>query len=172
MVDDSIGLGFEMDLASDADEALEEGHEAFVAETEEEEETGDDPEIVTPVSAPPETSPLTNRIIRRDLPETSSVQPSFYWTWQLIVDGYSVEHIGQTRGIDRAAVFDHANRALQSGRAVQVDWLLDSEKVSVLRQLIQANPDSRMPALLAQLPAGIESFELQFFMKANDSSNR
>ena len=172
VVDDSIGLGFEMDLASEADEALEEEHEAFVAETEEEEETGDDPEIVIPVSAPPETSPLTNRIIRRDLPETSSVQPSFYWTWQLIVDGYSVEHIGQTRGIDRAAVFDHANRALQSGRAVQVDWLLDSEKVSMLRQLIQANPDSRMPALLAQLPAGIESFELQFFMKANDSSNR
>ena len=182
LVDDSIGLGFEMDLASEADEALEDENEAFAEE--EAEKEGDDPEIETPMSVPPETastSPTehsnpnqspTNRIIRRDLPETSSIQPSFYWTWQLIVDGYSVEHIGQTRGIDRAAVFDHANRALQSGRAVQVDWLLDSEKVAVLQQLIRANPDSRMPALMAQLPAGIESFELQFFMKANDSSNR
>ena len=183
LVDDSIGLGFEMDLASEADQALDK-YEAFEEEEEEEEEATDhNPEIEQPAAAPPETSlsppaghrnhnpPSTKRIIRRDLPETSSIQPSFYWTWQLIVDGYSVEHIGQTRGIDRAAVFDHANRALQSGRAVQVDWLLDSEKVSALRQLIQANPDSRMPALMAQLPAGIESFELQFFMKANSSSN-
>lgn len=182
MVDDSIGMGFEMDLAAEADEALDE-HEAF-EEEEEEEESDDDPKIEEPVSAPPETAlspptelsnhnqPSTNRIIRRDLPETSSVQPSFYWTWQLIVDGYSVEHIGQTRGIDRASVFDHANRALQSGRAVQVDWLLNSEKISALRRLVEANPDSRMPALMAQLPAGIESFELQFFMKASSLSNR
>ena len=181
VVDDSIGMGFEMDLAAEADEALDE-HEAF--EEEEEEESDDDPKIEEPVSAPPETAlspptelsnhnqPSTNRIIRRDLPETSSVQPSFYWTWQLIVDGYSVEHIGQTRGIDRASVFDHANRALQSGRAVQVDWLLNSEKISALRRLVEANPDSRMPALMAQLPAGIESFELQFFMKASSLSNR
>jgi len=175
VIDDSIGLNFEMDLAFEADEALENEDKALA-----EKETGDPTELEDLTPALPATVSLTptdhnqstNRIIRRDLPETSSVQPSFYWTWQLIIDGYSVEHIGQARGIDRAAVFDHANRALQSGRAVQVDWLLDSEKVSALRQLIQANPDSRMPALMAQLPAGIESYELQFFVKADSSPNR
>jgi len=148
VVDDSIGMGFEMDLAAEADEALDE-HEAF------------EEELSPPTELSNHNQPSTNRIIRRDLPETSSVQPSFYWTWQLIVDGYSVEHIGQTRGIDRASVFE-----------VQVDWLLDSEKISALRRLVEANPDSRMPALMAQLPAGIESFELQFFMKASSLSNR
>ena len=117
-----------------------------------------------------DTSSMPNRISRHDLPATTSVQPSFYWTWQLIVDGYSIEHISQTRGIERSAIFDHANRAIESGRSVQVGWLLDAVKVSALQRLIQANPNARISALMSELPTGIEAFELQFFLKANDAS--
>lgn len=174
LINDTFGLGFEMDLASEADEAPE--AEGF----EDDEPADEDPADESPAKVSSDVTtqppadrttpdkPLSDRIIRRDLPETSSVQPSFYWTWQLIVDGYSVEHIGQTRGIDRAAIFDHANRAIQSGRSVKAEWLLDPDKVSALQQLIRSNPDSRMPALMAQLPTGIESFELQFFLQAKD----
>ena len=114
---------------------------------------------------------IRDSITRVDLPKTSSVQPSFYWTWQLLIDGYSVEHIGQTRGIERSAIFDHANRAIESGKPVQIDWLLPPEKVAELQRLVQAHPNSRMPALLAELPPGIESFELQFFLKVNRTSD-
>ena len=113
-IDDSIGLGFEMDLATEADEALDEIEADGQYETEvdtdlEDEKFADDAVEVTTedeledkpsLPAPPPTtaSQPTNRITRVDLPKTSSVQPSFYWTWQLLIDGYSVEHIGQTRG--------------------------------------------------------------------------
>ena len=190
-IDDSIGLGFEMDLATEADEALDEIEADDQYETEvdtdlkdekftndavevaTEDELEDEPSLPTspPTAASQQNNRSTNRITRIDLPETSSVQPSFYWTWQLLIDGYSVEHIGQTRGIERSAIFDHANRAIESGRTVEIDWLLAPEKVAALKRLVLAHPNSRMPALLAELPPGIESFELQFFLKANRTSD-
>ena len=190
---DEAGLGFEMDLASEIEDELE-------TEFQHEEEEGVveadlHPEVQAEQAAakhptnngavlqgsavsPPvavdcnDKAPTTDRICRVDLPSTTSVQPSFYWTWQLIVDGYSVEHIGQTRGIDRSAIFDHANRAIEGGRKVKVEWLLDADKVSALQRLVQANPNARVSALMSELPDGIESFELQFFLKAETTSAR
>ncbi|MDB2686291.1 RecQ family ATP-dependent DNA helicase [Mariniblastus sp.] len=191
-VDDTVGLGFEMDLASELDDELD---EEFADEEPDEEpeaefeankhEGGQDSTLSSGNTIASSVTPTlveadrdddnalpTKRITRLDLPATTSVQPSFYWTWQLIVDGYSVEHIGQTRGLERSAIFDHANRAIESGRKVQVDWLLDPQKVSALQQLVLAHPDARISALMAELPAGIEAFELQFFLHANRSSAR
>ena len=176
LIDDTVGLGFEMDLESEIDDEYD-------PEAHEEDEREDKSSVHNSAVGSATTSPApagrnndsssdTNRICRVDLPATSSVQPSFYWTWQLIVDGYSVEHIGQTRGIERAAIFDHANRAIESGRRVQAGWLLDAEKVSALQRLVQANPDARISALMSELPEGIESFELQFFLKAENASAR
>ena len=187
-VEDNAGLGFEMDLASELDHEAEtefgteqpaEGN--FAEDDHQDNETTTRNDVVSPSpglhsSVPADRNkdngPTTQRICRVDLPASTSVQPSFYWTWQLIVDGYSVEHIGQTRGIERSAIFDHANRAIESGRKVQVEWLLEANKVSALQRLIEANPDARISALMSELPVGIESFELQFFLKAETTSAR
>ena len=183
-IDDTAGLGFEMDLAFEIeDEDESENEYADEEESEAELFDGDEKQAETSTAKNPiassvaptaalsdskiEPATASNRITRVDLPATTSVQPSFYWTWQLIVDGYSVEHISQTRGIDRSAIFDHANRAIESGRVVQIGWLLEPQKALVLQQLIEANPDARISALMSKLPTGIESFELQFFLKAN-----
>ena len=184
LIDDLVGLGFEMDLASEADEALDEieaevdsENEVVINAADKEgtinikEELEDDRSAAAPPSstAKQRNKQSTDRVTRVDLPTTSSAQPSFYWTWQLLIDGYSVEHIRQTRGIERSAIFDHANRAIESGRTVQVTWLLAPEKIAALKQLVQTHPNSRMPALMAELPSGIEPFELQFFLKANNT---
>ena len=189
--DDTFGLGFEMDLATQADKHLEDDEEEL--EQEERDEAEDDQEeFAEPAEPKPAEDTLiadrstattpsptsgsnanetgSKRISRVDLPPATSIQPSFYWTWQLMVDGYSIDHIGQARGIERSTIFDHANRAIESGRTVQVDWLLEPEKLSALQRLVQANPNARMSALMSELPIGIESFELMFYLKASDSS--
>ena len=178
-IDDTAGLGFEMDLVETEEDYEQEDSIENVDDQKVEDEQEISPLATRTIPAEPvpternnNNAPATNRISRVDLPATKSVQPSFYWTWQMIVDGYSAEHIGQARGIDRSAIFDHANRAIESGRKVQVDWLLDEQKVSALKRLVQANPDARISALLSELPAGIESFELQFFLKVEGSSAR
>ena len=142
LIDGTVGLGFEIDAETQIDDEFEEDYtdvvdvefeadQSSVGDVEDELRKEDErekknasrdgnvaqsPAVPSSATAAHDNANTTNRVCRVDLPATTSVQPSFYWTWQLIVDGYSVEHIGQTRGIERSAIFDHANRAIESGR--------------------------------------------------------
>ena len=112
-----------------------------------------------------DNSGAAERIIRKDLPEPDSIQPSFFWTWRMIADGYSLDHVLQARGIDRNTVFDHLNRAAESGHFVAAKWLLSSDKIQRFEQLCREISSSNESELLSQLPSGLEPEELQFYLR-------
>jgi ATP-dependent DNA helicase RecQ len=187
---ESVGLGFEMDLVASIDDENEDqfadeedddgGSNEVVGDNDEsDEKTQTSPchEVVESngvLDGRPESgfkrlagdnSGAAERIIRKDLPEPDSIQPSFFWTWRMIADGYSLDHVLQARGIDRNTVFDHLNRAAESGHFVAAKWLLSSDKIQRFEQLCREISSSNESELLSQLPSGLEPEELQFYLR-------
>ena len=99
------------------------------------------------------------------LPGPGQVRPSFFWTWRLLSEGYSLDHVMQIRQLDKRAVFDHATRAAENDLQIEVQWLLDEPTQKTLAQFVEENDGKRLPQLLAALPSGIESHELSLFLK-------
>ncbi|MDE0937061.1 MAG: helix-turn-helix domain-containing protein, partial [Mariniblastus sp.] len=102
---------------------------------------------------------------RIDRPEPHSVQPNFFWTWRLLADGYSMDHLRQVRQIDEATIFDHVLRATENDLPVRADWLLSEEKIDALNKLITLNPSDRTSKLISKLPADCLPQELVYFLK-------
>ena len=108
---------------------------------------------------------------RVDLPDPTSVQPSFFWTWRLLADGYSVEHLQQVRQLDVETIFDHAIRALENDLPGELDWLLTQEKIQTMERLVADHPDERKSNLIAKLPLGFLPQELIYFFKCRKPVN-
>ena len=102
---------------------------------------------------------------RIDRPEPHSVQPNFFWTWRLLADGYSMDHLRQVRQIDEATIFDHVLRATENDLPVRADWLLSEEKIDALNKLVTLNPSDRTSKLISKLPADCLPQELVYFLK-------
>lgn len=109
--------------------------------------------------------------LRVDLPSPDLIQPSFFWTWRLLADGYSVEHIAQVRQLEVAEIFNHAIRAAENDLEVQPKWLLEDSRFKRLKSFVEKHTGLRQPALLAKLPADFESHELICYLKCF-SANR
>ncbi len=105
------------------------------------------------------------RRIRVDLPEPSAVQPSYYWTWRLLADGYSPEHLQQVRQIDRETIYDHVIVAMENNRPAESEWLLRSDQIEVLRQIIAKHGRKRMTELISELPSTISVQQLMYYLK-------
>jgi ATP-dependent DNA helicase RecQ len=158
---DSAGLGFEMDLVTTAEE---EPNEEFEPEGDFEEVVAD-AEAIQAEFDDDAAETMGRRIVRRDLPDAKTIQPSFFWTWRLISDGYSVDHVLQARGIDLATAFDHLNRAAENGHCVKADWLLSNKKIQLLAELSLENPLPHGSELMSNLPSGVEPHELLFYLQ-------
>jgi ATP-dependent DNA helicase RecQ len=109
-------------------------------------------------------TPLRTKI-RVDLPDPKSIQPTFYWTWRLLADGYSIDHLRQVRQLDIATVFDHAIRALENDFPAELDWLLPEEKIASIDRFVAQHPADRPSNLIAKLPPNLAAHELLYFMK-------
>ena len=116
----------------------------------------------------PANSVATARNIRIDLPAPEIVKPSYYWTWRLLADGYSAEHISQVRQLDRETVFDHAMRAAENDLEVELGWLISESKRETIADFVAANPSERKSNLLSKLPGNVLPQELMYFLKFAD----
>ena len=112
-----------------------------------------------------EKTPVSHPVTRVDLPSAGDLQPSFFWTWRLLADGYTVEHLQEIRQIDRATVFDHATRACENGRALRPEQLIPKDKLSQIRQFVETNQTQSPSELLTRLPTGIHADELLYYLK-------
>lgn len=102
---------------------------------------------------------------RIDLPGTDTVKPSYFWTWRLLTDGYSLEQLTQIRQIDAATVFDHAIRAIENDLPLQPDCLLKPDQLSMLRELIAKRGEKRLPEIIAELPSALSGQQLMYYLK-------
>ena len=81
----------------------------------------------------------TDGFSRVDLPHPSAAQPSYFWTWRLLADGYSLEHVCQVRNLNRAAVIEHLIAAAESRLRVSPEWVLTCAEIQQLDSFQRAN---------------------------------
>ena len=112
---------------------------------------------------------VPSRMERVDLPAADILKPAFYWTWKLLSDGYSIEHVEIIRKLDRATVFDHAMRGLENGLITPPEWLISAEKLARLVSFYQPLQHLAITDLMAYLPTEITSTELIYFVKYRTS---
>ncbi len=107
--------------------------------------------------------------LRLDLPDPAQIQPTFYWTWRLLADGYSLDHLRQVRQMDAETIFDHAIRAMESDLPGELHWLLTEEKIRALERLVGQHPKERKSNLISMLPTGFLPQELIYFLKCQSA---
>jgi ATP-dependent DNA helicase RecQ len=103
----------------------------------------------------------------QELPDTANIQPSYYWTWRLLNEGYRRQHIQQVRLLDTATIFSHAIRAAEEGYTTKRSWLLEPKRIKRLESYIAQRPGQRTPRLLADLPDEIHMEELLYYLKSS-----
>jgi hypothetical protein len=102
-------------------------------------------------------------------PISHGQHPSHYWTWRLLVGGFTVEDCMAIRGCEREVVLDHALRSADAGWQVEPRWFFSSELLNTLTELIGPNDPTRIRPLLSRLPAGIRYEEVQLFLKCRSA---
>lgn len=152
---DSIEFEFEIDERGGSD--LEPAHAGIVVEQQTAQES-------------PLRRTLGDKPIRVDLPNSAVVQPTFYWTWRLLADGYTIDHLRQVRQLDVATIFDHAIRAMENDLPGKLEWMLTTDKIQVLEQLVAEYPTERKSNLIAKLPDGFIPQELIYFLKCQSTA--
>jgi ATP-dependent DNA helicase RecQ len=55
-----------------------------------------------------------------------------YWTWRLLKAGFDVDECARIRGVARATVFEHALRAIDMGRKVELAWCFSPSRAAQL----------------------------------------
>lgn len=118
--------------------------------------------------APDSTAAQAN--LRIDLPDPQLVQPTFYWTWRLLADGYTVEHLRQVRQIDIATIFDHAMRAIENDLPAEIEWLLPEDKISAIRKFVSQHPSERPSNLISKLSGEFSAKELLYYLKCQSTT--
>ena len=153
----------------DEDDSVEED------EAEDEIESETTTEIVAEASPKPiaVVAPATETKIRIDaaeesLPKPGQIRPSYFWTWRLFKEGYSLEHVTQVRQLDRETTFEHMVRAAENTYALDSDWLLDADTQQQLSSFVEQHEGKRLPQLLAKIPEGINASELMLFLKSKN----
>ena len=155
---------------SDEEEADDNSEVEAETETEAETEILEElsPETI-PVVAPASKTRIRIDAAEESLPNPGEVRPSYFWTWRLFKEGYSLEHVTQVRQLDRETTFEHMVRAAENNFAIDVDWLLDAETQHRLSSFVEEHEGKRLPQLLAKIPEGIEASELMLFLKSKNA---
>ena len=102
---------------------------------------------------------------RVDLPEVEDIQPSFYWTWRLLTQGYRPRHIQQVRNLDQSTIFSHALRAAESNMPMKAQWLMDESQIAAVESFVASHPNQRPASMLSNLPEGISADQLLLYLK-------
>jgi ATP-dependent DNA helicase RecQ len=100
-------------------------------------------------------------------PET---QPSHYWTWRLLSQGFSPAECAAIRSLTSDVVLDHTLRAADSGWPIDARWFLSAEEIATIRAVVGLTPPSRIRPLLDKLPRGTRYEVVQLVVKSQPSA--
>jgi len=125
-------------------------------------ESQDDP---APVAAEPPRSEADSGHAGSAPSVPSGGRSTHYWTWRLLVAGFTPDECATIRGIDGDVVLDHALRAAEEGRAIEMGWFLSPPLAATMEQVIGPAEPARIRPLLPQLPRGTRYEQVQWFLK-------
>jgi hypothetical protein len=103
-----------------------------------------------------------------DIP--SRPRASYYWTWKLLADGYSLADCEAIRGMDQTILISHLSRAVDEGLCVQTQWFLSDEQISVVELLVRKAPQERHRDMIGQLPAGVAYEHVALYARCSELS--
>jgi len=101
-------------------------------------------------------------------PETSEeavVRPSWYWSWRLLNDGYSVADCLAIRGIGEADLLDHLACAVEENAFIDFHWLVTESDLTWLEGNCPADGDGIVRPLMESLPAAVSPQIVSLFVK-------
>ena len=102
-----------------------------------------------------------------DQPEfaTTTVKPSFYWTWRLLSTGYTRAECEQIRGCDAARLLDQALQATEHNLSVRAEWFLTPQQIAELTALIGDTTPQQLRPILEQVSPGLTRQHVQLFLR-------
>jgi len=95
--------------------------------------------------------------------QIDSIKPSYYWSWKLLADGYSMLEISQIRGLERSIILDHASRALTAGMPLPLERILSPATRQQFDTYVSREPGKRLAEMLVELPPEFDRAEFQFY---------
>ncbi|MEE2826699.1 MAG: RecQ family ATP-dependent DNA helicase [Planctomycetota bacterium] len=140
----------ETELAEMADRWLDENDSEQAPPTEKE---------LNSLPAPPTPEPA----------DDATVQPSYYWTWKLLADGYSADEVVQMRSLDSTTLYDHLIRAAENRLESKPEWLMSPTEIEVLEHLVNTHKTTSITQLVDLTPDGITSQQLFLFLKSRSA---
>ena len=110
-------------------------------------------------------------IERLDKAETDTVQPSYYWTWRLMRDGYSCQQVEQVRQIDRGTITEHLIQAAENELETEAHWLLPEPQLSQLRKFVAENSAIDRASMISRLPKSFSPQQLLYVLRTDTFSD-
>lgn len=117
-------------------------------------------ETIQPPEAPPSSVTQPN--------QPPPDQPSYYWTWRLLMAGFSNAECVEARGLSLDVIVDHALQAIENGHAVNARWFFSAEQLSRFQEVVgldKAIDPTELARLLPMLPEGTRLEEVLLYQK-------
>ncbi len=90
-------------------------------------------------------------------------QPEHYWTWRLLLEGFSVVQCAAIRRLSPEQVLDHVLQAAEEGRSVLLEWFLDRRQIAAVERVMHGASDREIRPLLEQMPEGVRYEHVQLY---------
>lgn len=136
-----------------------------------------EPSAPTPEANPPsssqrsESSPDLSKAIARAVQrgqEAPHQQPKHFWTWRLIQSGLSFAECREVMSIDEDLVYDHLLRAAEEGFPVDIRWVLPTERIQEMENVIGPERPKRLREVFSLLPKGTRAEEVKLFLACRE----
>jgi ATP-dependent DNA helicase RecQ len=85
----------------------------------------------------------------------ASQLPSFYWTWRLLKDGYSLQEVMQIREFGLTKVLYQLLHAQDLGYEVAIEWVVGQDELRLLEQERRRRPENWLPETSHDLPGSL-----------------
>ena len=102
--------------------------------------------------------------------ENGRVRPSHFWTWRLVMAGFSAAECEVIRGTGREVIVDHLSRAIDEGWPVRQEVCFSPPLLAALEQAIGPGRPRQLRPLLAKLPEGTRYEEIDLFLKCREQA--
>ncbi len=103
--------------------------------------------------------------------ESDQIHPSYYWTWRLISDGYSISQIEQIREMSRETVLGHVLLAIERDRPVRIEKVLSPRVIQRLEPIFESDPGLTVSQLHQKTDGDVSVLEVNIFHRVRKKSD-
>jgi ATP-dependent DNA helicase RecQ len=104
---------------------------------------------------------------RCPLPLDDAPQPSYYWTWHLLADGFPWSAMLSIRGLASTTALAHLQQAIAQRREVQPGWFLSAERLAEIETACAALDRPHLGTLQESLGDGWLLEEIDLYLKCS-----